>query len=415
MTNFPDFEIDGAAVETMIMDLGRHGASHGTGVSRATYTPEWESANALLRSWGEAAGLGVRMDTVGNLWMRAEGTEGGKAIVTGSHIDSQLPGGRYDGALGIIAGLAAVTTLVRAFGPPKRPVEVVSLCEEEGSRFPGAGFWGSRGIVGRMQPDDPQRVRDYTGRPIAEAMREVGLDPARATEAKRDDIAAFLELHIEQGPVLEAADLPVAVVSGITSLRHTEVRIGGVANHAGAFPMDMRRDPMAGFAEIATAVLDHTISLGRPAVTTIGRIKSDPNGKTIVPLEVAFTLDARHPDGAAALAMHEAHAGLMTAICERRGLTLDMAVSSEHLAVPCDPALVETLRASAEAQGIAYQVMASGAGHDSQQMAEICPVAMIFVRSEDGRSHTPEEFSTIDDIVKGIAVLAGALHRLAWQ
>ncbi len=407
-------EIDAGRVEEMILGLAAHGAHSGTGVWRTTYSPEWVAANALVADWGRAAGLSPRSDAVGNLWLRAEGREGGKAIVSGSHIDSQCPGGRYDGALGIIAALVAVEALIAHFGQPRRPVEVVSLCEEEGSRFPSAAFWGSRAITGRIAPEDLISVTDHDGRPIAEAMRDIGLDPERVAEARRDDLAAFIELHIEQGPVLEVADLPVAVVDAITSIRHRVVRLTGEANHAGAFPMRFRRDPMAGFAEMASGVIDHAHRLGAPAVTTIGQIAAEPNGAAIVPGAVTFTLDSRHPIQDEAEKMSSAQARLMEEVAARRGLGLSVETILDHHACTCDPALVEVLRSAATEADIPHIVMASGAAHDSQQIAGVCPVAMVFVRSAGGRSHTPEEFSSLDDIVAGIKVLAGGLYRMAW-
>ncbi|MDG1116379.1 MAG: Zn-dependent hydrolase [Flavimaricola sp.] len=413
MTN-PIPAIDAAEVETMILTLGAIGAHSETGVWRTAFSDEWVAANALVKDWATAAGLTTRMDAAGNLWGRIEGRDGGKAIVSGSHIDSQCPGGRYDGALGVIAALVAIKTLVEAFGPPKRPLEMLSLCEEEGSRFPTAGFWGSRALVGRVSATDPDTVKEANGGTIGQAMQAVGLDPARLDEAKRDDIAAFVELHIEQGPVLEHADIPVAIVTGITAIRHTEVTLTGEQNHAGAFPMDLRRDPMAGFAEVTSRLIDHAYRMGRPAVTTVGRCHVSPNAPAIIPRSVTFTIDARHPIQDEATRMHAAHAAALTEIAERRGLGLETRVLFDHPGSPSDPALVAALEASAKRQGIPALHMASGAGHDAQQIARICPVAMVFVRSEGGRSHTPEEFSTIEDIVAGIQVLAGALYELAY-
>lgn len=406
--------IDPAIVERWIFELGAIGAYAGTGVWRTVYSPEWVEAAATFEGWAREAGLDVRRDAVGNVWARLEGREGGKAVVSGSHIDTQRPGGRYDGAAGALAALIAVKALKEQFGEPRKPIEALALCEEEGSRFPSAGFWGSRAIVGRIAPGDPDRVIGYDGETIAEAMRAVGLDAALAHQARRDDIAAFIELHIEQGPVLQAAGLPVAIVDAITGIRHVEVTLTGEQNHAGAFPMDLRRDPMAGFAEIASTLIDHAHRLGRPAVTTIGRVSVDPNGPAIVPRSVTFTVDARHPDPEARKTMYAVHDAVLREVSERRRLQLDMRVQMSHEPCLSDPHLLGVMRAAAAELSIPHLVMASGAGHDSQQMAAIAPVAMIFIRSKDGRSHTPEEFSSTEDIVKGIELLAETLYRLAY-
>ncbi|MGY6409557.1 MAG: hydantoinase/carbamoylase family amidase [Alkalilacustris sp.] len=407
-------EIVPAEIERMVLalsDIGRHGD---TGVWRTAYSPQWRAANALLAQWFAQAGLAVRSDAVGNLWGRAEGRRPGPAVVSGSHVDSQCPGGRYDGALGILAALVAVRALMARFGPPLRPLEVVSLCEEEGSRFPTAGFWGSRALTGRIAPGDPEAVTDPEGRTIAQAMRDCGFDPDGVATARRDDLHAFVELHIEQGPILEQAGLPVGFVTGITGIRHTEVVLTGEANHAGAFPMDLRRDPMQGFAEIAARVVDHAHRMGRPAVTTVGRVRVEPNAPAIVPARVIFTIDARHPDQATHQAMERTHQALIAEVAARRGLGVRTRVLFDHAASPSAPHILRAMRASAAAHGIGGMDLHSGAGHDAQQIAALCPVAMVFVRSAGGRSHTPEEFSSIPDIVAGIRVLAGTLHSLAY-
>ncbi len=409
-----DFVIDPQLVESMIMEIGAIGAHSGTGVWRTVYSPEWVKANDLYARWCDEAGLTVSRDAVGNVWGRLEGSEGGKSIVSGSHMDTQKPGGRYDGTLGALSALIALKVLKATYGQPKRTLEAVSLCEEEGSRFPGANFWGSRAITGAIAADDPDSTKGFDGETIAEAMREVGLDPAAIPSARRDDIGAFVELHIEQGPILEHADLPVAIVNAITGLRHYEVTLRGEQNHAGAFPMDLRRDPMAGFAEIATGVINTAHRMGRPAVTTVGRAQVYPNGPAVVPREVKFTVDCRHPDPKARLQMYALHEALMREVAARRGLEIEWTIHMNKEPCLSDPALVRTFQESAVELGIPYMTMASGAGHDTQQMAKIAGAVMIFVRSEGGRSHTPEEFSTIEDIVEGIRVLTAGLYKLAY-
>lgn len=406
--------IDQALVESMIMEMGAIGAHSGTGVWRTVYSPEWVAANDLFARWAEEAGLTVSRDAVGNVWGRVEGTAGGKSIVSGSHIDTQCPGGRYDGTLGALSALIALKALRAQFGQPKRTLEAVSLCEEEGSRFPTANFWGSRAITGAVQQGDADNTLDFDGVSIAEAMRQVGLDPTRIGTAQRDDIDSFVELHIEQGPILEHADLPVAVVSAITGLRHYRVTLSGEQNHAGAFPMDLRRDPMAGFLEIGSGVINTAHRLGRPAVTTIGRVEVYPNGAAVVPRDVHFTIDVRHPDPEQGQQLYRLHEQLMLEVAARRGLTISWEIGIDKAPCLSDPSLVSVFRQAAVDQDIPSLTMASGAGHDTQQMAQLARTVMIFVRSEKGRSHTPEEFSTIPDIVAGIQVLAAGLHKLAY-
>ena len=407
-------EIDEDLVERYIMELGAFGAHSGTGVWRTVYSPEWVAATDQYAQWCEQAGLSSRRDAVGDVWGRLEGSDGGKVIASGSHIDSQRPGGRYDGALGALAGLIALKVLKEQFGIPRRPLEAVALCEEEGSRFPSASWWGSRAMTGRIASGDPDSIIGFDGETIAQAMREVGLDPARIPEARRDDVDSFIELHIEQGPILEQAGLPVALVTGITGIRHYLVTLTGTQNHAGAFPMDMRRDPMAGFAEIASGLIDTAHRWGRPTVTTIGRVEAEPNGVAVIPKRVTFSVDARHPDPEQCQRLFQSHERLMREVAARRGLDIDWEVHIDHPACPSDPGLLAALEEAAREQDVPFMFMASGAGHDSQQMAAIAKVAMIFVRSKDGRSHTAEEFSSVPDIVQGVRVLAATLHKLAF-
>jgi allantoate deiminase len=406
--------IDPDLVESYVLELARHGAWGETGVWRTVYSPEWIAATDQYAAWCEEAGLVVTRDAVGNVWGRLEGSEPGKSIVSGSHIDSQRPGGRYDGALGALAGLIALKALNEQFGQPRRRLEALALCEEEGSRFPSTNFWGSRAITGRIQPGDAEAMKGYADETMAEAMRAAGLDPASIPEARRTDIEAFIELHIEQGPILEQAGLPVAVVDAITGMRHYNVTLTGEQNHAGAFPMDMRRDPMAGFAEIASGVINTAHRMGRPAVTTVGRVVADPNFPAVVPRSVNFTVDARHPDPQRRAILYARHEALMREVAERGGLEVSWVHNVNHEPCLSDPDLVRIFQQAARDQGVPFMTMPSGAGHDSQQMAEIAKVVMIFVRSKDGRSHTPEEFSSIPDIVEGIRLLAAGLHELAY-
>ncbi len=279
-----DIKIDPALVERMIMEMGAIGAHSGTGVWRTVYSPEWVAANDLYARWCEEAGLTVSRDAVGNVWGKLAGSEGGKSIVSGSHMDTQTPGGRYDGTLGALSALIALKLLKAQFGQPRRTLEALSLCEEEGSRFP------QRKFLGLPRHHRRDRRRPIRTRPSASAAKPSPRRCApsasilrRSDRRQRDDIESFIELHIEQGPILEHAGLPVAIVDAITGLRHYHVTLTGEQNHAGAFPMDLRRDPMAGFAEIASGVINTAHRMGRPAVTTIGRCEVYPNGSAVVP------------------------------------------------------------------------------------------------------------------------------------
>lgn len=406
--------VDATLVSRYVDELAQFGAHGPGGVWRLVYSPEWVAAQDCVARWCREAGLDVRRDAVGSVWGRLDGTEGGRAYITGSHVDSQTPGGRFDGVLGVICGVIALRTLRETFGNPRRPVEVVSLCEEEGSRFTEASFWGSRAITGQIGPEDAEKIRSVSGETIGDAMRSVGLDPALIPTARRDDIEAFIELHIEQGPLLEEAGLPVGVVNGITGLRHYVVELAGRADHAGGRPMDTRLDPMAGAAEVINGVIEHARALGRPAVTTVGTMMVEPNLKAAVPGRVVFSVDARHPDRQALRNLYDHHESLIRSVAEREGLKANWKVVLEKEPRRSDPELVATIEEVTRELGIRAMTMHSGGVHDAQRMADITRAAMIFVRSRGGRSHTPEEFTSTEDAVDGIKVLAGTLHRLAY-
>ena len=407
-------DVDAGLVERLLLELARDGAYGETGVWRTAYSPEWVAAQDRVAAWMAEAGLAVRRDAVGNVWGTLSGSDDGPVVATGSHIDSQNPGGRYDGALGVIAGLVALRTLREQYGTPRRTLEAVSLCEEEASRFHATNFWGSRAIVGGISPEETERIRDREGISIGEAMRAVGLDPERIPEARRDDLDTWIELHIEQGPILEEEGLPVGVVDAITSIRHYVVELRGRSDHAGARPMKGRLDPMAGFAEIVTAVIGVALESGPPAVTTVGRVDVQPNIPSAVPDQVTFTLDSRHPDQATVDAQHARQERLMREIAERRSLEISWTKPLDLPACPSDPEVVATLERAATEEGIPFRRMHSGAGHDTQNIARIAKTAMVFARSKDGRSHTPEEFTSVEDCVAAIRVLAAALHELAY-
>ena len=415
MTDGGERWIDPERVERFILDLARFGAAGETGVARLLYTPEWAAAQDQVAAWMEEGGLRVERDSVGNVWGYLDGRDTRQSVVaTGSHIDSQNPGGRFDGALGVVAGIAALTALRARFGQPERTLAVVSLAEEEASRFPAANFWGSRAIIGQIAADEAKRLRGYDGVTMAEAMRDAGFDPAQVGDARRADLGAFIELHIEQGPFLEREDYPVGIVERITGYRQYLVTLEGTVNHAGTTPMDMRRDAMAGAAEIVSGAIDTAHRMGRPCVTTVGRMNVTPNERAVIPRQVAFTLDARSPDAAQREVLLARHEALMQEVAARRGLTLSLRVDSDREPVPCNPELVAALAAAATGAGVPAMRMTSGAVHDAMQLAEIAPVAMLFVRSQGGISHAPEEYTTPEDAAAGTEVLARALYGLGY-
>jgi len=374
----------------------------GGGAYRPLYGSAWAAAGERVERWMKDAGLKTRRDAVGNLWGRIEGT--GKSIVTGSHIDTVRHGGRLDGALGIVAGLTAVEALLTANGKPKRPLEVVAICEEEGSRFK-TSFWGSHAITGTIDTVDPE---------IAAAMRELGLDPAKVASAARDDIDTFVELHIEQGAVLESSGTPLAIVSAIVGTAHLEVTVTGRSDHAGTTPMDLRLDALAGAAAMVQAVESIAKSLGRPAVATVGKLEVEPDQINVVPGKVVFIADLRHPDLAGRRALEERVRSLCGTIASERGLGLDIRMLQERPPVPMHSDVRALLARAATDCGVQAAELVSGAGHDAQILAARMKVGMLFVPSIGGRSHCPDEATNPRDLELGTRVLAKALELMAY-
>ncbi len=406
-------EIPTALLAERIERLGRVGVLPEGGLYRGVYTAEWAEARELVADWGRAAGLEVREDAVGNLWLRLPGTGPGPAVVTGSHIDTVRNGGKYDGALGIIAGLTAVEALKARFGRPKRTIEVLATCEEDGARF-RSRLWGSRAILGIIGPEEPAQIVDADGVSIGEAMRRLGYDPARIPEARRDDIGAFIELHIEQGPVLEASGHQVGIVTVVTGLTMAVAEVRGRADHAGTTPMAARRDALVGAAGMILAVRRAALATGPPAVATVGRVEVWPGGSNVVPERVRFTVDIRHTEGAQLRRLQTRIQQACRQVARNHGLGLDFRVVSATPPTPLDPELRGLLVELAGRLGLKFLEMPSGAGHDAAWLARRFPAAMIFVPSRGGRSHSPQEYTPVEQIVPGVTLLAAALHRLAY-
>jgi len=374
------------------------------GTYRPLYSRAWAAAVERVEHWFKDAGLKTHHDAVGNLWGRADGTEQGKSIVTGSHIDTVRQGGRLDGALGIVAGLTAVETLLKTKGTPRCTLEVVAICEEEGSGFT-TNFWGSRAIVGAIDRVDAE---------LAEAMRERGLDPGRVGTAARDDIDTFVELHIEQGAVLESSGTPLAVVSAIVGTAQLAVTVTGRADHAGTTPMTMRHDALAGAAAMIQAIEGLARSHGAPAVATVGRIRAEPDQVNVIPGRAMFTVDVRHADYGARRGLEERVRSICETIAGERKLRLEIRVLQEKAPVAMHADLRAVLWQAIADSGSKALDLVSGAGHDAQILAARCKVGMLFVPSIGGRSHCPEESTSPAHLELGTKVLGKALELLAY-
>jgi len=406
-------EVDTTSLQHFIEVLGAVGQRPEGGIVRPVYSPAWVEAREQLAAFMHAAGLDVREDAMGNLFGRLHGSDESQTILTGSHFDTVPLGGKFDGALGILAGIVALQALRESLGKPRRSLEVVALCEEEGSRFP-AHCWGTKGILGRIDPVEFDEVRDAQGITIAEAMRVVGLAPERYREAIRTDVAAFLELHIEQGRILFDEGINLGIVTAITGLQHLWITVKGRADHAGTTPMDLRRDALQGAAQMALELTHLVEQAGRPAVVTLGKWEVKPGAVNVVPGEVSFSVDVRHPEEETLQRLCAAIQARCEAIAQERHLSISIEITGKSLPRKMDPGLQAELVKAAEACGASWKWLPSGAGHDSQIMTRHLPTAMLFVPSVEGRSHSSDEYTTAEDAARGASVLATALSLLAY-
>lgn len=394
--------------------LAAIGADELGGISRFTFTAAYSEAKELVTGWMEEAGLSVRTDAAGNTVGRVEGRNpGSPAVLLGSHIDTVQNGGRFDGPAGVLGALEAVQRAVESGVPFSHPVEVVVFVEEEGGRF-GSSLLGSRAMTGQLPADILQRT-DKDGVTLAEAMKTAGLDPQRLHHAARrvEEISAYLEMHIEQGVVLDSLGYRVGVVTDIAGPHFLSLTIRGKAGHAGATPMNRRHDALAAAAEVILAAESLARESDSALVMTAGRLSVKPGAINIIPGEVVLSLDIRDTDRERRDRATRSLRHKIDEICLGRGVECHV---DELLNVPpvrLSPRVIEVVAASCREVGLPEQELVSGAGHDAQVMAQFVDAGMIFLRSKDGISHSPEEWTDKEDIRWGTEVLYRSLLALA--
>ena len=383
------------------------------GLTRLYLTPEHARANERVAEWMREAGMHTHVDAVGNLIGRREGTRAGApALLLGSHLDSVRNAGRYDGPLGVLIAIACVEALERSGTQLPFAIEIVGFADEEGVRYPAA-LIGSRGFAGTLD-DSVLDLCDADGQCMADALRAFGLDPACIGQAARrsSEFIGYLELHIEQGPVLEARDRALGVVKAIAGATRLQIRVEGCAGHAGTVPMGARHDALAGAAECVTTL--ETICRERDVVGTVGRIAAEPGAVNVIAGAAEFSADVRSEDdarrGQALAAIDQAWA----ASAARRRLTLDVRTMHEAPACVCAPWLVDHLADRLAGDGAAPDIMVSGAGHDAMAVAGITDVAMLFMRCRGGISHHPDESVREDDVDAAARLMLAAIETLPW-
>lgn len=399
--------VDSARLWQSLMDLARLGATPKGGVCRLALTDLDRQARDLFVQWCEAAGCTVSVDAVGNIFARRPGRNPKlPPVMTGSHIDTQPTGGKFDGCFGVMAGLEVLRTLNDLGIETEAPLEVVVWTNEEGSRFPPC-MMGSGVFAGKFTLEDTLAKRDAAGVTVGEALNAIGYAGQRAVLGH--PVGAYFEAHIEQGPILEDQTKTIGVVLGALGQKWFDLTLRGVEAHAGPTPMHLRKDALVGAAAVVEAV-NRTAHAHQPhACGTVGCLQAYPGSRNVIPGEVRMTLDFRHLEGQHLDAMIAEVRTVIEETCAKHGLSHELVPTADFPALYFDRGCVDAVRDSAQALGLAHMDIVSGAGHDAIFLAELGPAGMIFVPCENGISHNEIENATPEDLAAGCAVLLRAM------
>ena len=406
--------VDGARVRETLRAFARIGYSADGGMRRLAFSRAELRARQLLLHLLERAGLAARVDPIGNIFGHLAGADNAlPPVLAGSHLDTVPGGGRFDGAAGVVAALEVAVTLRERGIVPRRPVAVVAFAAEESSRF-GRGTLGSGVLAGTWPAAEVVALRDASGVTFGRALRRLGLDPARAGEARRPPgvFAAYLELHIEQGRVLEEMGARLGIVEAIAAPTRLRLRMTGRADHSGATPMALRRDALAGAAEVVLAV-ERAARAARGVVGTVGTLRVEPGAINVVPGAAELGIDVRGTDAGARGQVVARIREAIDAVAAARGLDAAIEVLSDEAPVALDPGIAALLERHGRARGLPLRRLPSGAGHDAMQLARLCPAGMLLVPSRGGVSHDRAEWTDLADIVAGTQVLLDAVLELA--
>jgi N-carbamoyl-L-amino-acid hydrolase len=402
------WRVDAARLNQRLTDLSRFGRNPEGGVSRTAFSDADVEGRAFVIETMKAAGLTVQVDPVGNILGRREGVRrDAPAVIFGSHIDSVPGGGNYDGDVGSMAAIEVAQVLQENAYRNRHPLVVAVWCDEE------SGLTGSRGFVGDLKREELSRP-SRNGKLLAENIRRIGGDPDRLEAAvwKPGRAAGYFELHIEQGGTLDAAGIPIGVVEGIVGIHHYDLTIRGFANHAGTTPMDRRQNALLAATEVVLAVDRIVRSVPGRHVGTVGRLQVRPGAPNVVPGEVELTVELRDLKTETIESLWSRVQGETRSIVERHGCTVDVVARPPDRPALTDPKMRALIASVAEDLGLRHTSLPSGAGHDAQELAHICPVGMIFIPSVAGISHSPKELSRPEDIANGGNVLLQAVLRL---
>lgn len=394
--------------------LSEIGKTEDSGINRTLYSESWIEAQNRLKDFMEQKGFDTYYDEVGNLFARLEGKKyKNETILTGSHIDTVINGGKLDGQFGIVGAAIAMEYLRGKYGEPLRNIEMVSLAEEEGSRFPYT-FWGSKNIVGAITEDKVRELVDIEEISLTQAMGAAGFK-FKEKENIRKDIKAFIELHVEQGGVLEIEKKSIGIVEHIVGQKRYTVKLEGEANHAGTTPMGYRRDALHGASKMIVDIMLKAKEYGDPLVATVGKMEVCPNTSNVVPGKVAFSIDVRHTNKDISDQFTDEIQAIIIEIANEMNLEINIQSYMNSNPVAMNSSLIKIIENKCKDKNLNYKIMHSGAGHDSQIFAPHIPTSLIFVPSHKGISHSPLEYTEIEYLVEGVKILADTLYELAYK
>lgn len=392
--------------------ISQYSIDESGGLTRLLYSPEWKKTQELMRTEYESMGFVSQYDSVGNLYITLQG-ETDETIMIGSHIDTVKNGGSLDGQFGIVAGLITLEYLQTNFGKPKKSICVVSLAEEEGSRFPFT-FWGSKNLVKSVDYKDVVNLVDENDITFESAITQAGFSPRAEDEDFLKNVSAFIEIHIEQGQILEQEKLQVGLVTDIVGQKRYRVEVLGQANHAGTTPMSYRKDALLASSKMISYVSELARELSKEMVATVGQLEVSPNSSNVIPGKVNFTIDVRHKDSQLLEEYDKQIQDLLKEVANQDKVEVSINQYMDGYPVPLDKNLLIKVEETCQKLDLSYKQMVSGAGHDAQILAPVIPTALIFVPSINGISHNPAEETKLEDLAIGNELLIELIKELSY-
>ncbi len=399
----------------MFSNITSYGESN-QGINRIAYSEEEQRALEYLKEIALVNQLLVKKDAIGNLIIRRKGIDESLPIVAmGSHIDSVYNGGKFDGVIGVVAGLEILFSLNDASIRTKRSIELIVFACEESARF-GTATIGSKAMIGNLKKSELLKLKDKDEITFKDALNNLGLDLNQLSTVKRQatEFLSFIELHIEQGPILEEKNKDIGIVTGVAAPTRFKIIVLGEASHSGSTPMNYRKDALAGASEITLSLEEIAIKEAHyKTVATIGASNVYPGAMNVIPGQVELLVDIRSINRQSKFRVVEKFTRIVNEICKRRNLKFEIQLLSDEVPTLMNERIIEYTKEICETLNYSYQKIPSGAGHDAMNMASLCKTGMIFVSSRDGLSHNPNEFTKLNDIEKGIKVLESLVVKLA--